>query len=86
MIFKNTANNYTEKSSCPWLWCLLFSWIYLAIKGAWAWAWISLMLTIFTLGVSNLIMPFFARKIVRKAYLNKGWVEVTEQPAYAPIT
>lgn len=76
MKFKNTINNYTEESSAPFLWCLIFGGLYFAYKGIWSHAVIGLVLAIPTVGVSWLLYPFFAKEIVRKHYLSKGWVPV----------
>ena len=74
--FKNPANGYTETLSVPFLWCLLFGCFYLAYKGAWVAACMAFVLAIVTGGFSWLIFPFFARGLVRKSYLQRGWIEV----------
>ncbi len=78
MRFKNNANNYVEEiSDMAWLWCLLFAPIYFAIKGVWSHAIISVVLAIFTGGISWLIYPFLVKGIFRKHYLKSGWIEIT---------
>lgn len=74
MTFKNDKN-FVEDSSIPFLWCLLFGFIYFIYKGIWTHAVISLLLAIVTAGVSWIIYPFFASEIVRNKYLRDGWIE-----------
>jgi len=77
--FKNPANNYTEElSGYTWAWVLLFGTLYFLVKGVWKHAVLSFILAFCTFGLSWLIYPFFASEIMRKHYLEKGWVEVTE--------
>jgi hypothetical protein len=75
--FRNPANGYEEDVSLAWLWCLLFGGFYFALKGAWAHALIGFVLALFTFGLSWLIYPFFARRIVEKHYLRMGWQRVS---------
>jgi hypothetical protein len=65
-IFRNPANDYEERVSAPWFWCLLFGCFYFAFKGAWAHAIFSVIFALCTGGLSWLIYPFFARSIVEK--------------------
>jgi hypothetical protein len=75
--FENPANGYKEGvSSVAWLWCLLFGFIYFAVKGVWRHVLIYIVLTIITAGISWLIYPFFAKKIVENNYRRLGWQEV----------
>lgn len=76
MKFKNTNNNYVEDSGTPFLWCLLFGGLYFAYKGIWTHAVVGICLALLTAGISWLLYPFFAKEIVRKHYLSKGWVPV----------
>lgn len=76
MHFQNPANGYQERASTPFLWCLLFGALYFAVKGIWKHAVIAGVAAILTSGVSWLIYPFFARTIIRNAYLRRGWIEV----------
>jgi len=74
MIFENTQNGYRETASgFAWLWCLLFGFLYFAVKGIWTHAVASFVLALLTWGVSWLIYPFFANGIVRTSYLKRGW-------------
>jgi hypothetical protein len=76
MKFRNPANGYEEEVGHAWLWCLLFGFIYFAIKGVWTHAAASLALAIITAGISWVIYPFFARVAVEKSYLRRGWIPV----------
>lgn len=78
MIFKNKQNGYEEISPCPWLWTLLFGWLYFAYKGAWGAAVLWLITTIASFGIGALVWPFFARGVIRKNYLTKGWEEYSD--------
>jgi hypothetical protein len=70
-------NGYQEKANFCGLWCLLFGVIYFAVKGVWTHVFVGLILAFLTCGISWLIYPFFAGKIVRKSYLKKGWRQLT---------
>jgi hypothetical protein len=74
--FRNPANSYEESIGMPGLWCLLFGCFYFAVKGIWTHAVVALFAAILTFGISWLIYPFFARKIVETHYLRKGWIPV----------
>jgi hypothetical protein len=76
LAFRNPANGYVEESSVPWLWCLIFGCFYFAYKHCYMHAIIALVLAIFTAGFSWFIYPFFATKIIRHSYLQRGWQEV----------
>jgi hypothetical protein len=76
MRFRSPSNGYEEEVGPAWLWCLLFGFIYFAVKGVWSHAVVSFVLAFITVGVSWLIYPFFARKIVETDYLRRGWVPV----------
>jgi asparagine N-glycosylation enzyme membrane subunit Stt3 len=77
LTFRNPANNYVEAVRNPGIWCLLFGCFYLAYKGAWGPAFIAFGLAFLTVGFSWLIFPFFAAGLIRKAYLQRGWIEVS---------
>jgi len=76
MQFRNPANGYIESADVPFLWCLLFGCFYFAVKGIWTHALVSAVLAVCTFGFSWLVYPFFAREIVRRSYLRRGWSEV----------
>jgi hypothetical protein len=77
MKFRNPNNGYEEEvSNLVWLWCLLFGFIYFAIKGVWTHAIVGLVLAMVTMGFSWLIYPFFAKGAIIKNYQKKGWVIV----------
>lgn len=82
LLFKNPQNGYIEKSDLCWLWCLFFCFFYLAYKGAWLHAIAGFFLALITAGISWLVYPFFAKNIVRKAYLRRGWQEVKQAEQY----
>jgi threonine/homoserine efflux transporter RhtA len=76
-FFENPANGYKEGvSSIAWLWCLLFGFFYFAVKGAWRHALLGIIFAVLTAGISWLIYPFFAKKIVINHYRRMGWREV----------
>jgi hypothetical protein len=79
MKFENPQNGYTETVTFAFLWCLLFGCFYFAIKGVWGHALIAFVLALITGGLSWLIYPFFAKGIVAKSYLRRGWSEVTAE-------
>ncbi|MGD9724777.1 MAG: hypothetical protein AB7M05_08615 [Alphaproteobacteria bacterium] len=74
--FRNPANGYEEEISNAGLWCLLFGCVYFAVKGVWTHAVAAFVLAVLTVGLSWLIYPFFARRILETHYLRKGWVAV----------
>jgi hypothetical protein len=74
--FRNPMNGYEESVGLSWLWCLLFGFLYFAVKGVWTHAVVSFALAFLTAGLSWFIYPFFAKGIVEKSYLQKGWVRV----------
>lgn len=57
-------------------WVLLLGFFYFAAKGIWTHAVISALLAIGTAGISWLVYPFFAKKIVRNHLLITGWEAV----------
>jgi hypothetical protein len=73
--FRNPTNNYVENISLAWLWCLLFGSFYFAFKGVWMHAILSGFLAIVTSGLSWLLYPIFARRILTKHYLRGGWIQ-----------
>lgn len=73
MRFTHPLNQHEVKVRAPWFWMLLFGPLYLAAHDAWSQAFITLVVTVATAGLSWVIYPFFAGRIVRKAYLRKGW-------------
>lgn len=88
MKFKNPQNDYVEEvtSSMHWLWAFLWTPIYYAVKGIWTHAIASFVLnwvvggaTIFVgTIIFGVVYAFMNKSIVRKHYLKKGWIEVTE--------
>jgi hypothetical protein len=80
--YEHPANGYREVggTGLSWLWCLLFGFFYFAFKGVWVHALVGFFLAICTSGLSWLIYPFFARGIVDRGYLKRGWRVVTSGP------
>lgn len=76
MKFRNPSNNYEDDVGAAGLWCFLFGFVYFAVKGVWTHAVASLILAIMTGGISWLLYPFFAKQVVEKNYLRKGWIKV----------
>ena len=76
MRFAHPLNQHVVTVKAARSWTLLFGPLYLASHGAWAQALISLVVAVFTVGISWLVYPFFAPGIVRSAYLCNGWREV----------
>jgi len=72
MTFIN-QNGYKETTNNSFLWTLLFGTLYFLLKGIWIHAIISLILAIFTWGLSWLIYPFFSKNIIINHYLKNGW-------------
>lgn len=69
----NPVNNYEISVSYAFLWCFLFGSFYFAYKGVWGQAFLSAIIAIFTCGISWLIYPFFAEKIIVDHYRKAGW-------------
>jgi len=69
-------DGFTEETGLAGLWCFLFGALYFAYKGIWGHAVISFVVALCTFGISWVVYPFFAKGIIRKAYLQRGWVEV----------
>lgn len=75
MKFENTTNGYVEEVDGAWFYALIFGCFYFAYKGAWIPAVFSLLASVASFGISWFILPFFADGILRKSYLQRGWVE-----------
>lgn len=72
--FRNPANGYEVDVGSPFVWAFLFGVFYFAYKGVWIHAIIGLALAFMTFGLSWIVYPFFARKVIVQHYLNKGWI------------
>lgn len=55
------------------LWCLFFGPFYFAYLGIWDSAIVSGILAVISGGISMLIYPFFAQRIIIETYQKKGW-------------
>ena len=76
MQFAHPLNHHVVRVRTPWLWTFLFGPLYLAFHEAWGHAIVSFVVACATVGLSWVVYPFFARGIVRNAYLRKGWQHV----------
>ena len=81
MMFRNPQNDTVIEPSSPlsWLWVFLLGFIYFAVKGIWTHAVVNLVLFACTAGLSQFVYPFFTYGIIRRHYLNKGWMIVKDQ-------
>lgn len=70
MKFRNPANNHVEVIDSPMLWTLLLGCFYLAYKSAWGWA-----ILCFLVPGAWIVVAFFADDILRKQFLQRGWIE-----------
>jgi len=91
--FRHPSNGYVEESLYPWLFGILFGPFYLLYKRAyWGAIWyvVGLFIIAVVLGywhsppAINALVLFVVypigvmRRLVRQAYLRRGWIEVTE--------
>ncbi len=77
LAFRNPANGYIEVvAPNVWIWVLLGGAIYFAMRGVWTHAAAGLLLAPLTLGVSWLVYPVFARRVLETHYLRQGWHRV----------
>jgi len=83
MIFKNVANGYEMDLTDPLAWALLFGPFYF-MKHVPIHAAASFIIAIFTGGISWFVYPFFARDIIRREYMSKGWIEVSDRAGDCP--
>jgi hypothetical protein len=54
--------------------CLFFGVFWFLYKSMWIWALVSLILAIFTSGLSWFVMPFFANGLHSKGLIKAGWL------------
>lgn len=86
--FTNPANNYSESiPEYAGVWQFLFGIFYLMVRGLWAhvgaWFLVSALFGVMTGGPGSLvasflfwvIYPFTIKGILRKRYLQRGWIE-----------
>ncbi|MFC0019515.1 hypothetical protein [Roseibacillus persicicus] len=86
MEFENPTNGYVEEVDGAWFYTLLFGCFYLAYKGAWMAAIFAVIVAIFTFGISWLLLPIFAADILKKSYLQRGWIERTVETHNEQLT
>ena len=78
--FKNPVNGYVEIiHPRTWFYCLMFGPIYFGYKGIWTHVFISFVLIPITFGMAWFAYPLFAYSIIKKSYLQKGWIEIKTQ-------
>jgi len=73
---QNLVNDHAEDVGRPFFWSLLFGPFYFAARGVWAHATLALLLIPVTAGISWIAYPFFAKKLMRKFYLQKCWKQI----------
>lgn len=78
MKFQNPQNGYIVETKHPFLWTLLFGCFYFLKHGAWKYALIAFIVSLITGGIAWFFFPFWGKKIIRDAYLSKGWKELPE--------
>lgn len=71
--YKHPDTEHIEEYGLAWLWTLLFGCIYFAVKGIWTHAVVGLILAFITFGISWLIYPFFADKILDNHLRKQGY-------------
>tara|TARA_B100000768_G_scaffold116398_1_gene107730 strand:- start:420 stop:653 length:234 start_codon:yes stop_codon:yes gene_type:complete len=77
VTFEHPGNGYQESiTNFAILWCLVFGSLYFAYKGIWRHFVLSLVIGLFTFGVSWFIYPFFAKNIIATQYRKNGWLEI----------
>lgn len=76
LVFRNPANGYHEDCRGGWLWALLFGPFYLGFKGLWGWAFLGVVLSLLSMGFFWLVLPFCSGSLIRRAYRQRGWLEV----------
>lgn len=78
MEFQNSKNDYILRVASPfsWLWVLLFGPFYWVYKGVYRHAILGVLLGMVTIGISHFIYPFCTYTILRKHFLERGWIEI----------
>ena len=76
--FQNPMNNHSVAVGTigPFIWTLLFGALYFLVKGSLKHFLLSIILAALTVGISWLIYPFFAPRILRNMYLEKGYRQI----------
>ncbi len=71
--FENALNGHRVEVGTfgPFIWTLIFGALYFLLKGSIKHFLLSIILAVFTVGISWLIYPFFAPGILRNMYLVK---------------
>ena len=81
LAFENPANGCVEDIKRSAIYTLLFGFMYFVVRGVWTHAIAALVLAILTLGLSWLVYPLFAKRIMRTHYLQLGWVPIENDPS-----
>ncbi len=83
MRFQNPTNGHIEEfGEATWLWVLVGGPFYLAYKQIWLHAVIAAVLSLFTAGLSWLLLyPLIIKWVIRSHYAKLGWKEITEGKA-----
>ncbi|HCR13018.1 hypothetical protein [Solidesulfovibrio sp.] len=71
--FVDPASGRVVRFEYAWLWTLLFGPLYFAWRGAWLHAAICLAAAVATVGLSWLVYPFLAARLLRRHYLCRGF-------------
>ena len=81
--YRNARTGHTHRvnKALVFLGCLIFGWLFWAIVGEWGHSLASLILPFFTLGISALIYPFYANKIIKFKWESRGYVHVEDGKA-----
>lgn len=79
--FRNPSNGYVEQAttSLSWFWVLILGPFYLLWRRYWGHAFISLIGTLLTYGLSNIVYAIAIYHIAPKHYLREGWTEVSNE-------
>lgn len=78
--FRNPANDFTQtvNGTTAFLGCLFFGPLFFVSKNAWKHAVISAFAAPMTFGLSWIIYPFFAHRLIEHAFLERGWQVVDD--------
>jgi hypothetical protein len=80
--FENPSNGYVETVNNAGLWAFIFGPFYFIWRRQWFHALASFVLACVTAGICwFVIYPFIASRIMRNAYLRKGWRAVPYEVA-----
>ena len=73
--FYHPVNRHPEPIFVGFSWpCLFFGFFWFLYKQMWGWAIISFFAGSFTMGISNIVFPFFANSVHQNSLLKKGYL------------